>query len=93
MHQRYRRIIASALDLSSCSLFIPTAAQAGYSDYESFHLVRADNSPRGRGTENRHLSKPDHPKIYPAGNALHLQGKYVPEPERRAVLRQNQLNH
>ncbi|MEH0863075.1 hypothetical protein [Phytobacter diazotrophicus] len=47
MHQRYRRIIASALALSSFSLFIPTVAQAGYSDYESFHLVRTDNSPSG----------------------------------------------
>lgn len=47
MHQRFRRIIASALALSSFSLFIPTAAQAGYSDYESFHLVRTDNSPAG----------------------------------------------
>ena len=47
MHQRYRRMIASTLVLGSLSLFIPTAAQAGYSDYEAFHLVRTDNSSAG----------------------------------------------
>jgi hypothetical protein len=45
MYQRYFRIVASALALSSISLFIPTTALAGYGDYEPFHLVRTDKSP------------------------------------------------
>jgi len=47
MHPRYLRMIASVLTLSSFSLFIPTVAQAGYSDFEAFRLLRTERSAQG----------------------------------------------